>query len=130
MFPEGDVDIGILAPLSWASVIHKLLLPEVIILLIQEDLQLSRSECVVIFQESSQTQVQPLSPPVLQPRQEIKQEPIPIDPALLTPRKVTYIDLTTPPPAVKLEELPTPITFPGVEHGSDIIDLTLDSDSD
>ena len=130
MFPEGDVNIGILTPLSWALVIHKLLLPEVIILVIQEDLQLSCSDCVVIFQESSQTQVQPLSPPVPQQRQEIKQEPIPIDPALLIPHKATYIDLTTPPPAVKLEELLTPITFPGVEHGSDIIDLTLDSDSD
>jgi hypothetical protein len=130
MFPEGDVDIGILAPLSWASVIHELLLPEVVILLIQEDLRLSRTDCVVIFRESNQTRVPPLSPPVLQPRQEIKQETIPIDPALLTPRKTTYIDLTTPPPAVKLEELPTLIKFPGEEHGSDIIDLTLDSDSD
>ena len=130
MFPEHEMDIGILSPLSWASVIHELLLPEVVVLLIQEDLHLSRTECTAIFRASSKPQAPaaPAAPPLPSPQlqQEIKQELIPIDPALLTPHKATYIDLTTP---VKMEELP--ITFEGIDHGSNVIDLTLvDSDSD
>jgi len=130
MFAEHDMDLALLSPLSWASVIHELLLPEAVILLIQEDLHLSRTECTAIFRESSKTQApSPLDPsPGLHLQREIKQEPIPIDPALLTPCKVTYIDLTTPPPAVKMEELP--MNFNGVENGSDVIDLSLDSDTD
>jgi hypothetical protein len=125
MFPEHGMDISILSPLSWASVIHELLLPEVVICLIQEDLRLSRTECTAIFRESSKTQALPAHSLELQ--QEIKQEPIPIDPALLTPRRVSYIDLTTPPP-VKTEELP--VTLNDIGLGPDVIDLTLDSDLD
>ena len=57
------------------------------------------------------------------------QEPIPIDPALLTPGRVSYIDLTTPSTGpVKTEELP--VTLNDIGLGSDVIDLTLDLDLD
>ena len=125
MFPEHCTDISMVSPLSWASVIHELLLPEAVIYLIQEDLRLSLTECTAIFWESSKTKELPAHPP--QPQQEIKQEPITIDPALLTPRRVTYIDLVTP-PLVKTEELP--VTFNDIGLGFEVIDLTLDSDSD
>jgi hypothetical protein len=127
MFPEHATDIGMLSPLSWVSVIHELLLPEVVICLIQDDLRLPRTECTAIFRESSKTQELPAHPS--EPQKEIKhaQEPIPIDPALFTPRRVTYIDLTTP-PLVKTEDLP--VAFNDIGLGSDVIDLTLDSDSD
>jgi hypothetical protein len=49
MFPEHGTDIGMLSPLSWASVIHELLLPEAVIYLIQEDLRLPWTECTAIF---------------------------------------------------------------------------------
>ena len=127
MFPEHGMDISILSPLSWASVIHELLLPEVVICLIQEDLRLSRTECTAIFRESSKTHVLPAHS--LELHQEIKQEPIPIDPALLTPGRVSYINLTTPSwGPVKTEELP--VTLNDIGLGSDVIDLTLDSDLD
>lgn len=126
MFPERGTDIGMLSLLSWASVIHELLLPEVVICLIQDDLRLSRTECMAIFRESSKTQELPAHP-LVEPQQEIKREPIPIDPALLTPPRAIYIDLMTP-PLVKTEELP--VTFNDIGLGSEVIDLTLDSDSD
>lgn len=127
MFPEQGTDIGMLSPLSWASVIHELLLPEAVIYLIQEDLRLPWTECAAIFRESSKTQDLELPAHAPEPQQEIKQEPIPIDPALLTPRRVTYINLMTP-PVVKMEELP--VSFNEIGLGSEVIDLTLDSDSD
>ena len=125
MLPEHGMDIGMLSSLSWASVIHELLLPEVVIYLIQQDLCLPWAECTAIFQESSKTQE--LLACLPEPQPEIKQEPILIDPALLTPCRVTYINLSTP-SLVKTEELP--VTLNDIELGSEVIDLTLDSDSD
>lgn len=124
IFPESDVDLEALAPLTWSAVIHEFLLPEVMILLIQEDLRIPRQACIVALQKSAHSALGPV----------IKQESDTPGAGAdnITPE---IIDLCTPPRnAVYIkQEQPEPIILQQPDTHSKkanvIIDLTL-SDSD
>jgi len=52
MFPERDINLEYFSPLAWSSLLHEFLLPEVAVLLIQQDLGLGREAAIAILHES------------------------------------------------------------------------------
>jgi hypothetical protein len=54
MFPPGSIDKHLIAPLSHTDFVHKVLVPEAAVALIQEDLHQSHEEAVTTLRESAQ----------------------------------------------------------------------------
>jgi hypothetical protein len=54
LFPDQSFDLKPFHPLSWKAIIHDVLLPETVVYLIQDDLQLSRAEALKTLRTSAQ----------------------------------------------------------------------------
>ena len=54
LFPEASFDEKTYSPLTWKAFIREYLLPETMVLLIQEDLRISRTACIETLAQSRQ----------------------------------------------------------------------------
>jgi hypothetical protein len=52
LFPEDALDFGVLSPLTWDAVIREFLLPETVLLLLQEDLGMSKSDILKMLRDN------------------------------------------------------------------------------
>ncbi|KAF8957710.1 hypothetical protein BDZ97DRAFT_1762698 [Flammula alnicola] len=125
LFPEVSFSKDIYHPLTWNAFIDEFLLPETLLLLIEEDKHISRDDALSILRETRSAA----------PKTPMKQEPK----ELLFGTVGTFgklpqvIDLTDSPLAVKREPEDTEGTssnWKGKGKAEDIIDLTMDSEEE
>ncbi|KAH9484515.1 hypothetical protein JR316_0003997 [Psilocybe cubensis] len=133
MFPEDseDIDMSILQPLTYDSVIEEVLFPETVTLLIQEDLRISMLEVMQLLQDKHAiTKDAAISTPTIK---EEKSDSITLTGSAKGKERAVIsgdiIDLTVDSPGQKPIKQDVS-AHPGIAFGTwEIIDLTLEPDS-